>query len=213
MRLESFFNILKDKLKLDLNKTNYFLTNPNFLGGWEVWLQCNIGYAFSLYDAVTQLQREICYPSGNAANPYLNFKKNANPQVTLVSNQNSASRCDFLIKKPDIGVSDDTYIELKCQNSNRTVQEAWNRFAEDIVKVEELTKANNTLNCISLLCTYEQFDQNQMARLIDLFDSGTRSSFVLDFESHNPVLTRLKNVKTGGMPRTMIIGCALNRIR
>ena len=134
MRLEPFFDVLAQRLSLNLDAVRYFAASPNFKGGWETWLQCCIGFAFSGYQAST-MTREAPYP-------------------------NSSARADFLIVRAD---KDATYLELKCHSSQETVEATWRRFAQDRAKIAELQARDSNLNCIALLGTWGIFSSEDIA--------------------------------------------------
>lgn len=203
MRSQAFFNALSPVLALDLVKAEYFATDPNFYGGWEIWLQCNIGYAFTLTPGVNVMAREVCYPSG-AGNgpPYLSYNAAANPQVAVVANANAAARADFLISRP-AGLGDTTYVELKCRTSQETIAAAWTRFWNDVNKVNALAQFNPILNCIAMLATWGTFSAQDIQNL-----AAIGNARVLDFSTGNgnaPIHTTLANVAQGGVNRLFLV--------
>lgn len=213
MRLQTFFETLQEYMTLDLQRTFYFMKNTNFCGGWEVWLQCDIGYAFHLYDIKTQnstkLQREVYYPSGNNAFPYLKYN-NKPPSVTFVNNKNHASRCDFLINRPQKGPSDNTFLEIKCQNSQEYPGKTWERFAWDVLKTETISKNNKEITCINLLCFYGAIDSD-IINAIKAFDRITLSARLLDFAESPPKEYAISSLKESNVERTLILGVSINR--
>ncbi|NEP47548.1 MAG: hypothetical protein F6K65_01350 [Moorea sp. SIO3C2] len=204
MRLQPFLETLRNKLNLDLQKTQYFMNTANFQGGWEVWLQCEIGFAFNGANPNNVLLREVPYPSGNNINPFLAYRAGANPPAWEVANQNQAARADFQISRMQ-GPPDTTFLELKCRLQQETHLQTWTRLRNDVEKIRALSALNNTLNCIALLATFGTFTQQDIQDL-NWFYTGGRNARVLDYSQVMPIHTELQNVALNGNQRTFIVG-------
>lgn len=213
MRLQPFFDVLGRYLPLDNRQISYFTTNPNFIYGWEGFLQASIDYAFSRRpNVMSQLRREEYYPSLDPAKPLLTYNAgNAEKPVDLTSDGKKAARCDFRITS-NISQEDPTYVELKCRKSTETVDEAWARHWDDCRKIAAIGSQNPTLSCIALLSTYGTFStqainaihQNMATRKI-----ASLSMRVLDYGTSPPANTNWSNFQPGGNDRALLVGVAL----
>ncbi len=214
---------------IDQAKKEYFLNlipagNPNagdaapfddarFKGGWEGWLQCEMGLYFKNHDDYDnyQMVREEPYPNvatGVAQNAYLSY--NSQTQTAGVTNNgNQAARADFQLKRL-VGSEDITYVEVKCITAGEFVNDinaAWTRFDNDIVKITKLHARNEGLSFSSLLLSYGTFDANGVDAIGPGLVQSDRSAYVLDFG--NREVTEFKDVATGGVNRLFLIGVGL----
>jgi len=214
VRSQSFLNTINDRMDFNLQRVEYFMTNANFRGGWEGWLQANIGHAFSLADPNNIMTRELPYSSENRLSPYLQYDS-ANNVVADVGNAAMATRADFCISREQ-GIKDTTYFELKCKLSSEMQAEQWNRFASDINK---LTSINDHLvqslgrpapyNCIAILATHGVFQQLDINNIRALWEHG-RSAYVLDYrQTKANRLTNLSGVRLGGQDGFFLVAVAM----
>jgi hypothetical protein len=212
MRLQPFLETLRSKkdltqrsnLDLDLQKTEYFMNTPNFRHGWEVWLQCEIGFAFNGVNFNNVLLREVPYPSSNNINRFLAYNDTRDPPAWEVARQNEAARADFQIRRTQ-GPADTTFLELKCRLQQENHRQTWTRLENDVQKIRALCALNNTLNCIALLATFGTFTQQDI-QYLNWFYTGGRNARVLDYSQVVPIHTKLQNVALNGNPRTFIVG-------
>lgn len=206
MRLQPFLETLRSNLYLDRQKTEYFMNTGNFQGGWEVWLQCEIGFAFNGVNPNNVLLREVPYPSGDNIQRFLAYRAGAHPPAWQVAVANQAARADFQISRMQ-GPPDTTFLELKCRLQQETHLQTWNRLENDVEKIRALSALNNTLNCIALLATFGTFTQQDIQAL-NWFYTGGRNARVLDYSQaqNMPIHTELRNVALNGNPRTFIVG-------
>jgi hypothetical protein len=215
MRAQQLLGYLKN---LPLNKTDEFAHNINFSGGWEAWLQAEIGYAVYSADTSSLIRREVRYPDGAGA--YLRYgtppgaAAGAAPVATAGAAPANAARCDFYLQRPagiGGGAADETYIELKCINPTvgNPINDGWNRFEDDVVKLGALKGINGTLVGYAILATFGNFTPPDLAAAAPLsqYWSGTRSAYVLDTISNN--VTPLKDVATGGVFRLFIVAVSV----
>ena len=112
MRAQPFLQTINNYLEFNLTQVEYFMTNGNFRGGWEGWLQANIGYAFSRANPNNIMTREACYSSDDKNFPYVQY--DGKKVVADVSDVRMAARADFCISR-EHGSADTTFIELKCK--------------------------------------------------------------------------------------------------
>jgi len=204
MRIQPFMSFLQSSLQLDLNKTTYFLTDVDFVGGWEVWLQCNIGFAGRNAVGRARMTREACYPS-QFGGQYLSYNI-LTQAVAVTPNANAAARCDFLLENT-VGLADSTYVELKCATSSESSVNTWQRFANDLSKIQALTGANPNINAAALLAIHATLDPQQIAAISNNLPRNT--SFVLDYSpgpGQQPLMTTIPNVASGGAPRMLLFG-------
>lgn len=139
--------------------------NQNIRGGWEIWLQVEIALTFVTLGGQGTCEREIAYPSGQQNTPYIAYNPGYNPPAWAVPNP--SARCDFYLHRSNgTAQQDDTYIELKCVNPNAyniyridPITDAWNRFKQDIAKIQAIGQVNGLINGIALLATFQQFNQ------------------------------------------------------
>ncbi|NES68261.1 MAG: hypothetical protein F6K24_25010 [Okeania sp. SIO2D1] len=161
MRVNNFLTYLTNKLEFNARQTAYFMDDRSFQGGWEVWLQCNIGFAFYTDGGNWVLIREAPYiqPNVGARIDYLSYNRNNDPQVAVVNNAQDAARADFKMYRVR-GLADTTYVELKCKRSNEGQMAVAQRFNDDIQKTLALTQAGQgQIATFALLCTYTDFGQ------------------------------------------------------
>lgn len=205
MRLEPFIDTLRLCLRPDLLKATYFSTNPNFHGGWEVWLQSEIGYAFSTLGPETRiLTREVPYPNRTGTNNFLGYNA-VTHTVTVGVLANAAAKTDFLLQRIPGGLLDQTYVELKCLLAGTGLDDAWNRYRADVTKTRALKAANQDLNCIALLATFGTFDNIQR----NLLSSEFQGAFVLDFRNlagGSPRKSSVAQVDLGGAAGFFLVG-------
>jgi hypothetical protein len=209
VRVQPFLNEL---VGLPFAKASVFANNPNFSGGWEGWLQAEIGYAIYGANISSLIRREVKYPDGAAA--YLNYVAGPPPVATPGAAAGAAARCVFYLHRPAGpagGGADETYIELKCINPTvaNPINDAWNRFDNDVVKIGALRAANGTLVCQALLATFGTFTPIDVAAAapLSIYWGGTRSAYILDTGSGN--VTTLQTVTTGGVPRLFIVAVSV----
>jgi hypothetical protein len=179
--------------------------NQNIQGGWEAWLQVEI--ALTVVQANNQLvcQREAPYLTGNLDSPFIGYTGGPNPLARAVANQNNAARCDFYLYRPDgVSIQDNTYVELKCINPNSfaPLDDAWNRFRNDITKIKTISNVNQALPGIALLATFGTFNAP-----LPLFPAGV-SAYVWDPNNNN--VSTMADVIQDGNARFFLVAASVN---
>lgn len=176
MRAQPFLNFLAQNY--NSTRAANLANNQNIRGGWEAWLQVEIGLTFVNQGGQQICNREVAYPFGYAA------------------------RCDFHLHRPggNNQQQDDTYVELKCINPNalNPVQDAWIRFDNDINKIRQIALINPLVNGIALLATYGQFNAP-----LPQFAAGI-NAYVWDPNNNNNVST-IATVIQGGANRFFMV--------
>jgi hypothetical protein len=212
MRSEPFLRFLNLHLKLDRARIEYFMTNPGFKGGWEGWLQGNIGYDLAVAEPTIVLKREVPYRDLHDAQ-YIRYAKPAagGPKVgSLTFNGNQAACADFIIQRT-ADSDDTTHLELKCKYSLDTAGQEWGRLRADILKIEAISSFNPTLNPIALLFTFTTFSADDFDEIDDLWE-GKRTAWAMDFGTSvgaKPLCTKLEDVAKGGADRPFLIAVSI----
>jgi hypothetical protein len=198
MRAQPFLNFLAQNY--NSTRAANLANNQNIRGGWEAWLQVEIGLIFVNQGGQQICDREVAYPSGQIANPWIGYNP-LNQQATPTPNQNQAARCDFYLHRPggNNQQQDDTYVELKCINPNalNPLQDAWTRFDNDIRKIRAIAQINLLVNGIALLATYGQFNAP-----LPQFAAGI-NAYVLDPNNNN--VSTIATVIQGGANRFFMV--------
>ena len=201
MRAQTFLRFLNDHY--DHTRAASLATNTNIRGGWEIWLQVEIAYTFVNLGGSRLCDREIPYPSGNNNNRYISYdSRRMLNQARVEPNGNSAARCDFYLSRRlqnDIGIMDDTYVELKCinPNTNNPLNDAWSRFYSDINKIDAISGVNNQINGVALLATFGTFN---------VLPEDTTNQYVWD--PTNNAVTTMINVNRGNQRRFFIVAAS-----
>ena len=143
-------------------------------GGWEVWFQVEIALVFADYESRVCV-REERFPSGSPAAPYIHVPSQTGQAATTTSQKNSAAKCDFFMTRA--GGGDPTFVELKCIIPDRKnpIKDAWDRFRDDVNKLERIEKVNPAINGIAALATYGEWDATP-----DLPGSAEKYAYVWD---------------------------------
>lgn len=177
--------------------------NVNVRGGWEVWLQIEIALTFVNQGGNRICDREAPYPSGlGGVNPWIG--NNPVPPPPYIPVPNPGIRCDFHLHHPaGVGLQDDTYVELKCINPNvaNPLIDAWNRFGNDINKIQNVAVINPNLNGIAVLATYGQFNAP-----LPPFAGGV---YAYVWDPANNAVTTMNNVTQGGANRFFMVAASV----
>jgi hypothetical protein len=200
MRAQPFLQFLRDNY--DPTQAANLAQNVNIRGGWEVWLQIEIALTFVNLGGNRICDREAPYPSGQVANPWIGNNPAAPPAYIPVANP--GIRCDFHLHHPaGIGLQDDTYVELKCINPNAVnpLNDAWQRYNDDIDKIRNIEAINPILPGIAVLATYGQFNGP-----LPQFPHGV-NAYVWD--PTNNVVTTMNNVTQGGANRFFMVAASV----
>ena len=101
MRTDQFLEAVRDSQIIQNNgeKVQHFINNDDF-GGWEVWLQCEIGYYLSTRQNPKRSYREQVYQQ-IAHNNHIGAYIRANGDTTAMRNQ--AAKADFLVTRNNGG--------------------------------------------------------------------------------------------------------------
>jgi len=185
MRTQMFLNYLAANMRLDPHKIEYFSTDQHFRGGWEAWLQCEIGSAMRRGPGRWTLEREVAYPG----------------QIGF--------RADFKITNTE-GLGDQTYVELKAMNSQNPADRAWDQFGADINKVRWVNHRDATIVCQALLAVHGHFDAHSLSRPVIQNNLGGFSQsqvYIIDYANPMaPRVTPLRDVHLNPPDRLFIVG-------
>lgn len=165
----------------DIGKIQKIFYDGRLNGGWEVWLQVELG--MHLLERGQwgdfQIEREVIYPSTRSSG--------------------AVKRCDFYITYLEIAMHDETYIELKCQNvfEHDSLNKVIIRLTQDIQKQKEPSIAGDPGFCLAVVhCTPEE-----MERAIDYIYHEVytvTSIFLLDWEA-DKIYNMTQKEQLGGL--------------
>lgn len=201
MRAQPFLQFLQ--ANYDPANAANLANNNNIRGGWEPWFQVEIALTFVNQGGNRICTREDSYPSGQAA-PHIWIGNNPAPPPAYVAVTAPGIRCDFHLHRPaGAGLQDDTYVELKCINPNvgNPWADSWNRYGNDIVKLQNILALNNNINAIAVLATFGQFNAP-----LPQFPVGI-NAYVWD--PTNNAVTTMNNVAQGGANRFFIVAASV----
>lgn len=154
-----------------------------FDGGWEGWLQVEIGRAL-LQNPSNTCGREIPYTDTNGA--FIAYDPGTQTAQGGILNGRRAARCDFFLRRNSERLNADaTYVELKTNYlaGVDTQKSAWNRFEQDIAKISAVDGINPLLNSMAMIAywgTLDKFPGGYRSPRIDWYWSGRLRSYIWD---------------------------------